>query len=176
MHEDTVRTRAFAMPLTSPAYPIGPYRFRNREYLIITYRTDPQKLRELVPEPLQVREPLVKFEFIRMPDSTGFGGVELPLRSDRRVGRTGELAAAPFAGAGSGAARPPPLNLVSSRARAGWLRPLSPYRSGQRTRLGPWSRGARDRRRRAASVRLGGPRVMGGNGPPFEVIFLHLAP
>src|SRR5215208_2707398 len=73
MHEDTVRTRGFAMPLTSPAYPIGPYRFRNREYLIITYRTDPQKLRELVPEPLQVREPLVKFEFIRMPDSTGFG-------------------------------------------------------------------------------------------------------
>ena len=47
MHEDTVRTRAFAMPLGSPAYPIGPYRFRNREYLIITYRTDPQKLREL---------------------------------------------------------------------------------------------------------------------------------
>ena len=41
MHEDTVRTRAFAMPLSSPAYPIGPYRFRNREYLIITYRTDP---------------------------------------------------------------------------------------------------------------------------------------
>jgi acetoacetate decarboxylase len=41
MHQDTVRTRAFAMPLTSPAYPIGPYRFRNREYLIITYRTDP---------------------------------------------------------------------------------------------------------------------------------------
>ena len=73
MHEDIVRTRAFAMPLTSPAYPIGPYRFRNREYLIITYRTDPHKLRELVPEPLQVREPVVKFEFIRMPDSTGFG-------------------------------------------------------------------------------------------------------
>ena len=73
MHEDAVRTRAFAMPLSSPAYPIGPYRFRNREYLIITYRTDPQKLRELVPEPLQVREPLVKFEFIRMPNSTGFG-------------------------------------------------------------------------------------------------------
>ena len=41
MHEDTVRTRAFAMPLSSPAYSIGPYRFRNREYLIITYRTDP---------------------------------------------------------------------------------------------------------------------------------------
>ena len=31
------------------------------------------KLRELVPEPLEVGEPLVNFEFIRMPDSTGFG-------------------------------------------------------------------------------------------------------
>lgn len=73
MKEDEVRRRAFAMPLTSPAYPVGPYRFVNREFLIITYRTDPQKLRELVPEPLEVDEPLVKFEFIRMPDSTGFG-------------------------------------------------------------------------------------------------------
>src|SRR3954469_4882489 len=73
MHEDTVRTRAFAMPLTSPAYPMGPYRFRNREYLIVTYRTDPWKVARVVPEPLQVEEPLVKFEFIRMPDSTGFG-------------------------------------------------------------------------------------------------------
>ena len=69
MHQDTVRARAFAMPLTSPAFPVGPYRFRNREYLIITYRTDPQKLRDLVPEPLEVGEPLVKFEFIRMPEA-----------------------------------------------------------------------------------------------------------
>src|ERR1700732_1742947 len=73
MKENEVRSRAFAMPLTSPAYPVGPYRFVNREFLIITYRTDPQKLRELVPEPLQIEQPLVKFEFIRMPDSTGFG-------------------------------------------------------------------------------------------------------
>src|SRR5499433_4004815 len=73
MKESEVKRRAFAMPLTSPAFPIGPYRFVNREYLIITYRTDPRKLRELVPEPLEIDEPLVKFEFIRMPDSTGFG-------------------------------------------------------------------------------------------------------
>ena len=73
MKEAEVRSRAFAMPLTNPAYPIGPYRFYNREYLIITYRTDPKKLREVVPEPLQVDESLVKYEFIRMPDSTGFG-------------------------------------------------------------------------------------------------------
>ena len=45
MNEDAIRSRAFAMPLTSPAYPIGPYRFVNREYLIITYRTDAEKLR-----------------------------------------------------------------------------------------------------------------------------------
>jgi acetoacetate decarboxylase len=73
MKENEVRQRAFAMPLTSPAYPIGPYRFVDREFLIITYRTDAKKLRELVPEPLQIDEPLVKFEFIRMPNSTGFG-------------------------------------------------------------------------------------------------------
>ena len=73
MKESEVRSRAYAMPLTSPAYPVGPYRFSNREYLIITYRTDPKKLRELVPEPLQIEGDVVKFEFIRMPDSTGFG-------------------------------------------------------------------------------------------------------
>lgn len=73
MDEDEVRRRAFAMPLTSPAYPPGPYRFVNREYLIITYRTDPERLRALVPAPLVVDAPLVKYEFIRMPDSTGFG-------------------------------------------------------------------------------------------------------
>ncbi|HUI98003.1 MAG TPA: acetoacetate decarboxylase [Xanthobacteraceae bacterium] len=73
MKEHEVRERAFAMPLTSPAFPCGPYRFYHREFFVITYRTDPRKLRELVPEPLEIDEPLVKFEFIRMPDSTGFG-------------------------------------------------------------------------------------------------------
>lgn len=73
MNEHDVRANAFAMPLSSPAYPPGPYRFVDREYLVITYRTDPGKLRALVPEPLQVDAPLVKYEFIRMPNSTGFG-------------------------------------------------------------------------------------------------------
>ncbi|MDA8108323.1 MAG: acetoacetate decarboxylase [Betaproteobacteria bacterium] len=68
-----VRERAFAMPLTNPSFPPGPYRFANREYLIVTYRTDPAALAAIVPEPLEVAEPLVKYEFIRMPDSTGFG-------------------------------------------------------------------------------------------------------
>jgi acetoacetate decarboxylase len=75
MREKELLQRAFAMPLTSPAYPPRPYRFVNREYLIITYRTDATKLRAVVPEPLEFdeREPLVKYEFIRMPDSNGFG-------------------------------------------------------------------------------------------------------
>ncbi len=68
-----VKANAFAMPLTSPAFPCGPYRFTNREFMVITYRTDLDALRAVVPEPLEITEPLVKYEFIRMPDSTGFG-------------------------------------------------------------------------------------------------------
>lgn len=64
---------AFTMPLTSPAYPPGPYRFIRREYFIITYETDLDLLRHVVPEPLEVTEPIVKFEFIRMPNASGFG-------------------------------------------------------------------------------------------------------
>jgi acetoacetate decarboxylase len=91
MKQCDVRKRAFAMPLTSPAYPPGPYRFRQREYLLIAYRTDPRKLRELVPEPLQVEEAVVKYEFIRMPDSTGFGdytesGQVIPVSFEGRKG------------------------------------------------------------------------------------------
>ena len=76
MLENEVLERAFAMPLTNPAYSPGPYRFVNREYLIITYRTDPAKLRAVVPEPLEfdARKSLVKYEFIRMPDSNGWPG------------------------------------------------------------------------------------------------------
>ncbi|MCS0637734.1 acetoacetate decarboxylase [Streptomyces sp. LP05-1] len=60
-------------PLDAPAFPPGPYRFTDREYLNITYRTDPEALRRVVPEPLRVAEPLVRFEVMRMPDVTGLG-------------------------------------------------------------------------------------------------------
>jgi acetoacetate decarboxylase len=73
MNIEDVKRTAFAMPLTSPAFPPGPYRFVDREFLIVTYRTDLDALRAVVPEPLQVTNPIVKYEFIRMPDSTGFG-------------------------------------------------------------------------------------------------------
>ena len=91
MNASFVRDNAFAMPFGSPSYPPGPYRFINREYLIITYETDIDLLREVVPEPLEVVEPLVKFEVIRMPDSTGFGdytesGQVIPVRYKGRAG------------------------------------------------------------------------------------------
>ncbi len=73
MNLQEIRKNAFAMPLTNPSYPPGPYKFVNREYMIITYRTDMEALRAVVPEPLVITDPLVKYEFIRMPDSTGFG-------------------------------------------------------------------------------------------------------
>lgn len=90
MKIDDVR-RAYAMPLTNPAYPPGPYRFYDREYLIVTYRTDLDALRAVVPEPLQVADPLVSYEFIRMPDSTGFGdytesGQVIPVMLDGKPG------------------------------------------------------------------------------------------
>jgi acetoacetate decarboxylase len=89
--EDEIRRTAFAMPFTSPAYPPGPYRFFNREFLIITYRTDPERLQAVVPAPLRVTEPVVKYEFIRMPDSTGFGdytetGQVIPVEFEGRKG------------------------------------------------------------------------------------------
>ncbi|WP_392537873.1 acetoacetate decarboxylase [Legionella sp. 227] len=91
MNEAEVKKQAFAMPLVSPSYPRGPYRFINREFLTITYETDMDVLREIVPAPLEVVEPLVKFEFIRMPDSTGFGdytesGQVIPVRYKGKMG------------------------------------------------------------------------------------------
>jgi acetoacetate decarboxylase len=91
MKIDDVRNTAFAMPLTNPAYPRGPYRFYNREFIVITYRTDRAALEAVVPEPLEIDEPIVKYEFIRMPDSTGFGdytetGQVIPVRYKGEAG------------------------------------------------------------------------------------------
>jgi acetoacetate decarboxylase len=73
-----------SMPLASPSYPKGPYRFVDREYMIITYESDAEAIRQAVPEPLEPDgSGTVLYEFIRMPDSTGFGdytetGVVIP--------------------------------------------------------------------------------------------------
>jgi len=49
MKIDDVKRRAFAMPLTSPSFPPGPYRFIDREFMVIAYRTDMDALRAVVP-------------------------------------------------------------------------------------------------------------------------------
>lgn len=63
-----------SMPLAGPSYPKGPYRFIDREYMVISYETDPDLIRAQLPEPLEPTEPpVVNYEWIRMPDSSGFG-------------------------------------------------------------------------------------------------------
>ncbi|MGD0635361.1 MAG: acetoacetate decarboxylase [Beijerinckiaceae bacterium] len=73
-------------PIASPSFPAGPYRFVDREFLAITYETDPDVLRQHLPEPLEMQDnPRVIYEWIKMPDSSGFGdytesGVVIPCR------------------------------------------------------------------------------------------------
>lgn len=55
------------------SYPHGPYYFFNREFFVITYETDPDILESILPPGMELIAPHIKFEFIRMPDSTGFG-------------------------------------------------------------------------------------------------------
>jgi len=83
MNRDTILCLP-SMPAASPSYPLGPYRFVDREYFIISYESDPDAVRAAVPEPLTpVPEAVVYYEWIRMPDSSGFGdytetGVVIP--------------------------------------------------------------------------------------------------
>ena len=70
-HEEVLRQ--LTTPIGAPAYPRGPFRFNNREYLNILYRTDIDALRAVVPEPLEIDEPLVRWEIMRMPDTAGLG-------------------------------------------------------------------------------------------------------
>ena len=75
-----------SMPLSSPSYPKGPYRFIDREYFIITYESDAGAIREQLPEPLEPDgSNTVLYEFIKMPDSSGFGdytesGIVIPCK------------------------------------------------------------------------------------------------
>jgi acetoacetate decarboxylase len=73
-----------SMPAASPSFPRGPYRFINREYMVISYESDADAVRAAVPEPLEPAPGnVVLYEWIRMPDSSGFGdytesGVVIP--------------------------------------------------------------------------------------------------
>lgn len=65
--------KSITTPLGAPAYPMPPYRFNNREYLSITYRTKAEAIKNAVPEPLEVTGDHIRFELIKMPDVTGLG-------------------------------------------------------------------------------------------------------
>lgn len=83
----------FKMPVPRfiKTYPGGPYRFIDREFFVITYESDPDIIKSLLPPQLELIEPFVKFEFIRMPDSSGFGnyseaGQVIPVRYKKEEG------------------------------------------------------------------------------------------
>ncbi len=83
--------RQYTTPIAAPAFVQGPHRFKRREYLNITYRTDGEALAKLVPEPLEIDQPLVRFEVMKMPDTTGYGayvecGQAAVVRMDREQG------------------------------------------------------------------------------------------
>src|ERR1700730_9738879 len=76
MDASNVIEKAFAMPLTSPSFPRGPYRYASREHLIVTYRTDRAALELAVPEPLKIGDPFVR-------SVPGSGAIRGPLSTFR---------------------------------------------------------------------------------------------
>lgn len=73
MKEDFSNEFDMPVPRWIRTYPAGPYHFINREFFIITYESNPNLLQSILPPKMELIDPFVKFEFIRMPDSTGFG-------------------------------------------------------------------------------------------------------
>src|SRR6201991_3509762 len=75
-----------SMPASGPSYPAGPYRFIDREFMVITNESARDITRNQPPEPLEpLDQPLVHYEWIKMPDSSGFGdytesGLVIPCR------------------------------------------------------------------------------------------------
>jgi hypothetical protein len=69
MKRETVRTGAFAMPLTNPPFPPAPTGLSTANTASSSTAPIP---RRCAGSPLELTEPVVNYEFIRMPDSTGF--------------------------------------------------------------------------------------------------------
>jgi len=55
-HDDILALTA--MPHSNPSYPPGPYQLVNREYLIITYQSDPAAIRSIVLDPSHINAPV----------------------------------------------------------------------------------------------------------------------
>jgi acetoacetate decarboxylase len=63
-------------PAFARSYPHGSFRFSRREYSIITYETDPNAIHAALPEPLNRLLVLSFYEWMKMPDASGFGDYE----------------------------------------------------------------------------------------------------
>lgn len=70
-----------SMPLQSPTYPAGPYKFYNRQYLIVHYRTDPARIRAMLPEPLMPDGDTVSIQWLDLPDGEGLGAYSAALQA-----------------------------------------------------------------------------------------------
>ncbi len=66
-----------SIPIASASYGRPPCRFIDREYLIISYESDPEAIRHAVPEPLEPDgSNMVLYEWTKMPDASGLGSYE----------------------------------------------------------------------------------------------------
>ncbi len=66
-----------SMPPGNPSYPMGPYRFIDREYFIVIYESDPEAIRRALPDPLKPDgSEQIFYEWINMPNSSGFGSYQ----------------------------------------------------------------------------------------------------
>lgn len=72
MKQDEVRALP-SMPLQSPTYPRGPFRFCNRQYMTLSYRTDPAAIVAALPEPLETDGDVIAVQWLDLPDGAGFG-------------------------------------------------------------------------------------------------------
>jgi len=77
-----------SMPAAGPSYPAGPYRFVDREYMVITYETDPEIIAAQLPETVAAdRAAVDPLRVDQDADSSGFGsytesGMVIPCRMD----------------------------------------------------------------------------------------------
>jgi acetoacetate decarboxylase len=72
MREEIVRG-GFSTPLDAPMIPRFPFGFRDVEILTLTYRSDEDAMRGLLPEPLELRGPWVMIHCHRMNDTSWLG-------------------------------------------------------------------------------------------------------
>ena len=84
---DEIVKGGFSTPLDAPTIPRFPFEFRNINILTLTYRTDPDAIRRLLPEPLVSTGDMVMIHFYQMNDTDWLGpynevnvmvGAELP--------------------------------------------------------------------------------------------------